>query len=89
MRIAPLALLVPVVIAATGLLTGAAWLVRPTPGWPGLPLGNLLTWLALVALAMLTLDQANHKRRTGLHRYALVLLVLALGWAPLGYLAER
>jgi hypothetical protein len=88
MRIIPLILLTPVVIAVSGLLTGAAWLVRPTPGLPALPLGNLAIWLAFVSLALLVLDQASHKRRNGLRLTGLGLLVLALAWAPLGYLAS-
>lgn len=88
MRIVPLVLLIPLVAAAAGLLTGADWLQRPTPGWPALPLGNLATWLALVSLALLVLDQAKHKQRTGLRRFSYVLLGLALAWAPLGYLAS-
>lgn len=88
MRITPLVLLIPFVIASVGLTTGADWLVRPTPGWSSLPLGNAVTWLALVGLALFVLDQAKSKRRTGLTRFSLVLLGLALTWAPLGYLAS-
>jgi hypothetical protein len=88
MRIVPLVLLVPSVIASVGLTTGADWLMRPTPGWASLPLGNGATWLALVCLALFVLDQAKAKRRSGLARFSFVLLVLALAWAPLGYLAS-
>ena len=88
MRITPGVLLVPFMIAAVGLLTGARWLMLPTPGWASMPLGNLATWLALVCLALLVLDQARNKHRAGLRRVALVLLGLALAWAPLGYLAS-
>ena len=88
MRIIPLVLLIPVIIAIVGLYSGADWLMHPTPGWSSLPLGNLATWLALVCLALLLLDQAKAKRRIGLQRFSQVLLVLALAWAPLGYLAS-
>jgi hypothetical protein len=88
MRIVSLVLLIPVVIASVGLFSGADWLMRPTPGWSSLPLGNLATWLSLVCLALLVLHQAKAKGRNGLQRFSLVLLVLALAWAPLGYLAS-
>ena len=88
MRITPLVLLIPFLIASVGLTTGADWLMRPTPGWSSLPLGNGVTWLALVCLALLVLDQAKHKYRVGLQRFSFVLLGLALAWAPLGYLAS-
>ncbi len=88
MRITPWVLLIPVVIASAGLYTGADWLMRPTPGWSSLPLGNGATWLALVCLALLVLDQAKHKGRVGLRRFSFILLGLALVWAPLGYLAS-
>ncbi len=88
MRITPLVLLIPFVIGSVGLITGADWLMRPTPGWSSLPLGNGVTWLALVCLALLVLDQAKHKHRVGLQRFSFLLLGLALAWAPLGYLAS-
>lgn len=83
-----ISLLVPIAIAAFGLVTGASWLSRPTPGWPAMPLGNLCTWLAFLALALMVLDQAHRKERLLLRHWARVLLVLAVAWAPLGYLAS-
>lgn len=58
MRITPLLLVVPAALAIAGMVAGASWLLWPTPGWPSLPLGNSMTWLALVSLAGVILASA-------------------------------
>lgn len=78
-----LALFALVVAVVSALVTGASWLEFPAPGWPALPLGNLASWLALIATAGLVrlwaptgpwITRAN------------VLLALALAWLPLSRL---
>lgn len=72
-------LLAPVCFTVIGLLTGADWLVRPTPGWTALPLGNLATWGSFMCLGLFTLG----RRPVGWRRIlALVALVLAVAWGP-------
>lgn len=71
-----------------GLVTGATWLVRPTPGWAGMPLGNLAIWVTYVLLGVVLLDQARRVRRPGLARLSFGLLLASIAWAPIGYLAS-
>ena len=66
-----------------GLIRGAQWLTAAVPGAPGLPLGNLASWLSLVSLAWLALRMAGQGR---LRMVAMWLLVLACGWLPLSAL---
>lgn len=76
-------LLAPVSLTALGLLTGAAWLERPTPGWAALPQGNLATWGSLVGLGLFTLC----RRPVGWRRtLALFALGLAVSWGPVSRL---
>lgn len=81
-------LLIPVLVTIAGLVTGADWLVRPTPGWSGLPLGNLSTWATFIILGMLLLDQARRLRRPGFTGVAAVLLAMAMAWGPIGFFAS-
>jgi hypothetical protein len=78
-----LALFAAVTFAVAGLVTGAPWLVRPTPGLPALPLGNLAIWVAMVATAVIVRLWAPAGpwilRANGL-------LVLALAWLPVSRL---
>lgn len=76
-------LLIPMIITVHGLVTGAGWLLAPTPGVPALPLGNSATWGVLVCLAALVLL----RRPAGwLRRSAWLAAALALSWGPVGYL---
>jgi len=78
-----LAALLCIALTATGLARGAEWLTAPVPGAPGLPLGNLASWLSLVSLAWLALRMAGEGR---LRVVAIWLLVLACSWLPVSAL---
>lgn len=77
------AALLCILFTAVGLTRGADWLVAPVPGLPGLPLGNLATWLSLVALAWLALLAVGSGRGRPWSR---VLLAAALAWLPVSAL---
>lgn len=81
--ITTLAALLCVGLATAGLIGGADWLTATVPGLPGLPLGNLATWLGLVSLAWLALRMAGPGRLRGMAQW---LLALAGAWLPLGAL---
>lgn len=76
-------LLIPVIVTAHGLVTGAQWLTLPTPGVPALPLGNSATWGAQICLAGLVLLR---RPKGWLRRSAALGMALALSWGPAGYL---
>lgn len=81
--VAALAACTCIALTLAGLFQGTAWLTMPAPGLPGLPLGNLATWLSLVALAWLALQAAGNGV---LRNAALGLLVLAASWLPISAL---
>jgi hypothetical protein len=81
--ITALAALLCIALTAIGLVRAANWLTVPVPGVPGLPLGNLASWLSLVSLAWLALGMAGEGRLRGV---AMGLLVLACGWLPVAAL---
>jgi hypothetical protein len=78
-----LAALLCIGLTAVGLARGAEWLTAPVPGAPGLPLGNMASWLSLVSLAWLALRMAGEGPLRGA---AMGLLVLACGWLPVAAL---
>ena len=75
-----LALFAVVAVTLAGLVTGAQWLTRTTPGWPALPLGNLASWSAMIAMAVLARLWALPGPWV---LRANVLIALALAWLPL------
>ena len=82
-------LLAPVLLTTLGLVQGADWLLRPTPGWNTLPLGNAAVWLSLVCLATLLVWQGRRRALPAWLRWLPPAgLCLALAWAPIGYLAS-
>lgn len=64
------------------LLSGASWLLRPLPG--GLPLGNAVAALGLIALA--ALPWLASRAGTWRRRCATLTLIAALAWLPLSAL---
>lgn len=74
-------LLLPLTLTVSGLLSGAAWLLWPTPGWPDLPLGNFATWSSMVCIAAFVLLRHPGRRLKPLGQLA---LALALAWGPCG-----
>ena len=85
-------LLVIVGIVATLLIMGSRILLQPTPGITDLPLGNLITWIALISLSFSILTGFKEIRRPNspftkwLSILIKVNLTLALFWVPISYL---
>lgn len=69
-------------LAAGGLLSGRPWLGNPTHLF-GIPAGNLLAWVAVVALPVAARMAARAGR---LRQLAAALLIAALAWLPVSIL---
>jgi hypothetical protein len=69
-------------LAAGGLLSGRPWLGNPTHLF-GIPAGNLLAWVAVVALPVAARMAARAGR---LRQLAAALVIAALAWLPVSIL---